>query len=532
MITNLLLGSAVILLCLILTKLSGRLGMPALLAFILLGMLFGSDGIGKITFENFGAAEEICSIGLIFIMFYGGFGTNWKQAKPVAVKAVLLSSAGVFLTAVITGLFCYLALGFSLWEGMLVGSVISCTDAASVFSILRSKKLDLKYNTASMLEVESGSNDPFSYMLTVIVLDIMRGEVQGRALIITIAAQIVFGVIVGVAIAKLSGWILSKINFSNNGFDTIFVFCMALLSYAGAAAIGGNGYLSAYIAGILLGNMSLSNKKSLVHFFDGITGLAQMVIFFLLGLLAFPSRMPGVMLPAAAIALFLTFVSRPAAVFALLSPFRCSIPQQIYVSLAGLRGASSIVFAIVATVGASQMKTDIFHIVIWIVLFSISIQGSLLSLMARKLDMMDENANVMKTFSDYSDEMPVEFVKISIKPGHPWENQLVKDITSLPDLLLVLILRGEERLMPNGNTRILAGDKIVLSALSPGEELGICISEIEVDKENDMVGKPMANIRFGEGKLVLLLKREDKVVIPNGSTVVKENDILVISQTG
>ena len=256
-----------------------------------------------------------------------------------------------------------------------------------------------------------------------------------------------------------------------------------------------------------------------------------MLIFFLLGLLAFPSQMPEVLLPAVAIALFLTFVARPVAVVALLAPFRCPIGQQLFVSMAGLRGASSIVFAIMATVSPAYMKHDIFHIVICIVLFSISFQGSLLGVVAKKLNMMDENANVMKTFSDYSDEMPVEFVKISVKQGHPWENQLVKDISSLPDLLMVLILRGEERLIPNRNTKILVGDKIVLSALSPGEELGLCISEYHVEEDNDMIGKPLAKLKFGEGKLVLLLKRNDKVVIPNGRTVVRKDDVLVISQT-
>ena len=505
MVVKILMVAAIILLCLFLTKLSVRLGMPALLAFILLGMFFGSDGIVKIPFDDFSIAEEVCSTALIFIMFYGGFGTSWRQAKPVAVKSVLLSTAGVFLTALLTGLFCYL--------------------------VLRSKKLNLKYNTASMLEVESGSNDPCSYMLTVIVLGVMSGDTEGGILILTIAAQIVFGVAVGVIAALLAGKVLNRVTFFNEGFDTIFVFCMALLSYAVAAAIGGNGYLSTYIAGILLGNMSLHNKKSLIHFFDGVTGLAQMLIFFLLGLLAFPSQMPEVLLPAVAIALFLTFVARPVAVFALLAPFRCPIGQQLFVSMAGLRGASSIVFAIMATVSPAYMKHDIFHIVICIVLFSISFQGSLLGVVAKKLNMMDENANVMKTFSDYSDEMPVEFVKISVKPGHPWENQLVKDISSLPDLLMVLILRGEERLIPNGNTKILVGDKIVLSALSPGEELGLCISEYHVEEDNDMIGKPLAKLKFGEGKLVLLLKRNDRVVIPNGRTVVRKDDVLVISQT-
>jgi len=530
MTSYILLVAAVILLCLSLNKMSNKLGIPMLLAYILLGMMFGTDGILKIPFDNFTIAEQICTVSLIFIMFYGGFGTNWKQAKPVAGKAVLLSTVGVILTAVTTGAFCYFILKMDFWESMLIGSVISSTDAASVFSILRSRRLNLKNNTASMLEVESGSNDPCSYMLTVIILTIMSGELSGFSLVVMIFSQITFGILVGVVVALAAAFILKKVNFATDGFDTIFVFSMALVSYAGASMINGNGYLAAYIAGIILGNTPLHHKKSLVHFFDGITGLMQMLIFFLLGLLAYPSQLPKILPIALAIAVFLTFVARPVSVFAILMPFRCPVKQQLLVSWAGLRGAASIVFAIMATVSPAYTKNDLFHIVIFIVLFSISIQGTLLGLVAKKLDMIDENGNVMKTFSDYSDEMPVEFVKISIKAGHPWENRKIKDLTSLPDLLLVLILRGEERIIPNGNTVVLAGDKIVLSALSPEENLGICLTEIPIEKDSKWIGKPLSRIKLGEEKLVLVLKRNEKVVIPNGNTVIRENDVLVISQ--
>lgn len=530
MTSYILLVAAVILLCLSLNKMSNKLGIPMLLAYILLGMMFGTDGILKIPFDNFTIAEQICTVSLIFIMFYGGFGTNWKQAKPVAGKAVLLSTVGVILTAVTTGAFCHFILKMDFWESMLIGSVISSTDAASVFSILRSKRLNLKNNTASMLEVESGSNDPCSYMLTVIILTIMSGELSGSSLVVMIFSQIIFGILVGVVVALAAAFILKKVNFATDGFDTIFVFSMALVSYAGASMINGNGYLAAYIAGIILGNAPLHHKKSLVHFFDGITGLMQMLIFFLLGLLAYPSQLPKILPIALAIAVFLTFVARPVSIFAILMPFRCPVKQQLLVSWAGLRGAASIVFAIMATVSPAYTKNDLFHIVIFIVLFSISIQGTLLGLVAKKLDMIDENGNVMKTFSDYSDEMPVEFVKISIKAGHPWENRRIKDLTSLPDLLLVLILRGEERIIPNGNTVVLAGDKIVLSALSPEENLGICLTEIPIEKDSKWIGKPLSRIKLGEEKLVLVLKRNEKVVIPNGNTVIRENDVLVISQ--
>ena len=345
-----------------------------------------------------------------------------------------------------------------------------------------------------------------------------------------IFAQLVFGICVGVLVALGAAFILKKVQFATDGFDTIFVFCMALVAYALASLLGGNGYLSTYIAGIILGNQPLTNKKSLVHFFDGITGLMQMLIFFLLGLLSFPSQLPQILPYALAIAVFLTFVARPVSVFAILSPFKAPIRQQLLVSWSGLRGAASIVFAIMATVSPAYTKNDVFHIVIFIVLFSISIQGSLLGLVAKKLDMIDDTGNVMKTFSDYSDEMPVEFIKIAIRKNHPWAGKKIMDILSLPDVLVVLVLRGEERIVPNGSTVLLSGDIVVLSALSPEENLGLCLAERTIEKDSSLIGETIAALKLGEEKLVLLLKRGEEVIIPNGSTKIKEGDVLVICQ--
>ncbi|MGO5053146.1 potassium/proton antiporter [Lachnospiraceae bacterium LCP25S3_G4] len=522
--------AVIILICLLLNKVSSKLGMPMLLAFILLGMLFGTDGLLKVPFDNYALSEKICSFALIFIMFYGGFGTNWKSAKPIVMESVLLSTLGVILTAVTTGLFCYVILHIDFLESMLIGAVISSTDAASVFSVLRSKQLNLKNNTASMLEMESGSNDPCSYMLTVIILSVMSGQSSGGQLLYMIFAQIVYGIICGIVVAIFSNLVLSKVKFATDGFDTIFVFSMALVSYAGAAVIGGNGYLSTYIAGIILGNKSSYNKKALVHFFDGITGLMQMLIFFLLGLLSFPSQLPQILLPALAVALFLTFVSRPLSVFAILTPFKCPMNQQLLVSWAGLRGAASIVFAIVATVSPAYMKHDVFHIVFFIVLFSISIQGSLISFMAKKLHMIDNSSNVLKTFNDYSEEMPIQFIQLSIAENHPWINCKIQDISLLPELLLVLILRGKEQIVPKGDTSILVGDVVVLSALSMENDVIGCLTEVVVDKYNAWLGKSLSEITLDANKLVVVVKHNNQFLIPNGSTVVKENDILVISQ--
>ena len=264
----LLVVAIIILVCIAGSRLSGRLGVPTLFIFIMLGMLFGSDGIFKIPFGNFALAEQVCSVALIFIMFYGGFGTRWSEAKPVAGRSILLSSVGVVLTALLTGLFCHLVLNMALMEGMLLGAVLGSTDAASVFSILRSRKLNLKYGTASMLELESGSNDPFAYMMTVILLSAMTGSVSGGSAVLLLIRQLAFGLLTGATVAWLVTWLLKRYAFYGEGFDTIFVFAAAIISYALASQIGGNGYLSVYLTGIILGNQELKNQKALVGFFD------------------------------------------------------------------------------------------------------------------------------------------------------------------------------------------------------------------------------------------------------------------------
>ena len=268
---------------------SGKVGVPALLFFILLGMFFGTDGVVKIPFDNFELAQNVCSVALLFIMFYGGFGTNVRSARPVAAQAVLLSSVGTVLTAGLVGVFCHFVLGVALWESFLIGAVISSTDAASVFSVLRSRHLNLKYHTASLLEVESGSNDPFSYMLTTIVLSVMHGGSSGGQFAAMLAAQIGYGVLFGVVLALAARWVLGRFRFSA-GFDAVFAVAVALLSYVLPEMLGGNGYLSVYLTGMILGNSRIHNKSGLVHFFDAATALMQMVLFFLLGLLAFPSQ--------------------------------------------------------------------------------------------------------------------------------------------------------------------------------------------------------------------------------------------------
>lgn len=527
----LLLFSVIIMMCVICNKISNKLGVPVLLAFIALGMFFGTDGVIKIPFDDFALAENVCSTALIFIMFYGGFGTKWRAARPVAGKAVLLSTLGVVMTAGLTALFCRFVLKINILESMLIGSLVSSTDAASVFSILRSKRLNLKYHTASLLEVESGSNDPCAYMLTTILLGILggRGISPGRLLYL-IFAQVAYGAFIGAAAALITVFVLKKIRFATEGFDTIFVFAMVLLSYAVPSEIGGNGYLSAYIFGIILGNMQLNNKKSLVHFFDGLTGLMQMLLFFLLGLLSFPSALPGVVLPGLGIALFLTFAARPAAVCVLLTPFGCPVRQQLLISLAGLRGAASVVFAIMTVTSSAVIEHDIFHIIFFIVLFSILLQGMILPVMAGRLDMIDEEEDVLKTFNDYTEEAAVQFIQFTVKENHPWAGKMVKEVVLPPETLLVQIEKENGVFTPAGSTVLNAGDVLILSAKAPGEVEGVHLSELVLEKGHDWIGKSVSEISPKSDKLVIMIQRAGDIVIPNGKTVLEKSDILVMKE--
>lgn len=462
MIIPLILASLVVLICIFSSKVLYRFGVPSLLIFLVLGMIFGSEGIVGIQFDNYKIAEEIGGCGLIFIMFYGGFCTNWKMAKPVVTKAVLMSTVGVVITAGLTGLFCVGVLKVSLLEGLLIGSVVASTDAASVFSILRSQKLNLKGGLASILEIESGSNDPFAYMLTVTILSFMAGG-GDQSIIGLLLSQVIFGLLVGVLLAKASAWILKNITFEIEGLYPVFVMAIALLSYSLSSLLGGNGYLSVYIAGIILGNSKIQSKKSLVKFFDGISWLMQIMLFFILGLLSFPSQLHLVLIPGILISVFLIFIARPIATFSILSFFKVPIKQQLFVSWVGLRGAASIVFAILAVNNQAIIQTDIFHIVFFIALFSVALQGTLIAPIAKKLDLVDNESVVLKTFNDYKEEMNTKLVELEVTPESSCANKTIMDANIPDEILVVMIKRAGKILHPKGATMINVGDILVLS---------------------------------------------------------------------
>lgn len=520
--------ACVLLSCVIANRFSNKFGIPALFLFMALGMMFGSDGLFKIPFNNYQITNEVCNIALMFIMFYGGFGTKWDIAKPVAVKSILLSTIGVVITAFCVGAFCHYILKFALLDSMLIGAVISSTDAASVFSILRSKNLSLKDGTASMIELESGSNDPIAFMMTMIVLSFINGGNSISGVISMLFSQITFGGIVGIFTAIVGIFVLRKLKIATDGLETIFITALILISYSVSDYIGGNGYLSVYITGIILGNSRINNKIILVNFFDGVTGLAQILIFFLLGLLSFPHKMPAIIVPSILIAVFLTFIARPIAVFSMLMPFKSSFRQCLLVSWAGLRGAASIVFAIMAISSGVQIYSDLYHIIFVISLLSVAIQGSLLPMVSRKLNMIDEESDVRKTFNDYQEKSSITLMRIFVPKGHMWENKTIEEATIPGDSLALMIKRNGENIVPKGNTIIKANDSIVLSIPEYNFKDDINLREIKIEKDNTWCDKTIEEINLPNDILIALIKRGNENIIPRGKTLILEDDVVVV----
>ncbi len=522
---TLILVAAVLFLSILADKFSGKFGMPALILFMAMGMLFGSDGILHIPFDNYEIASNICTVALIFIMFYGGFNTKWSIAGPVAKKAVMLSTLGVVVTAGLTAVFSYYVLKFSFVDSFLVGAVLSSTDAASVFAVLRKKKLNLKEGTASLLEIESGSNDPAAYLLTIVGISLKMGEGIGQ-IPLMLFTQLVFGILLGIIMALIGILLLEKTRMVSEGLDAIFMIGLIFFAFGISELVNGNAYLCVYLMGIILGNSRIRGKGVLVPFFDGITTLSQIVIFFLLGLLAFPHELPDVFLTSLAITVFLAVVARPIAVFLLLKPFRCSTGQCLMVSWAGLRGASSIVFAIMA-IAAGAGSNDLFHIVFMVALLSVAVQGTLLPWAAKKFNMVDDQCDVRKTFNDYQEESAITLMRMYIPKGHNWENKKISEVSMPVGSLALMIRRGGSTVIPKGDTVILAEDNVILSVPSyePSEQEDL--QEEQITKEHPWCNKTISELKLPRNVLIALVRRGTENLIPDGKTRILEGDIVV-----
>lgn len=448
----------ILLICITSSKVLYRFGVPLLLIFIFLGMIFG---VMVIDFSDFQLTGKIASIALVFIMFYGGFGTNWSMARPKAAPSILMSTLGTIITFFITGVFVYLIFKISFLESLLIGAVVSSTDAASVFAILRSQKLNLEGSLASLLEVESGSNDPVACMLTLIILTLMGGGTVMN-LIPLVISQIVIGVMIGTLIAMASIYLIRHANFEIESFYIIFIIAMAIISYSLSEWMGGNGYLSVYISGIIIGNSKIPHKKTLVHFLDGVSWIMQIILFFILGLLANPLELPKVIGKSVVISLGIIFIARPISVFLVLKKFDFNTKEKLFIAWVGLRGAASIVFAIFALNYGISINNDIYHIIFFIALISVGVQGTLIPIIAKRLELLDNNSSVLKTFNDYVEERNTKVMELKIEGTCKLINKSIMDANIPEEILIAMIKREGEIIIPKGASIIKEGDILVV----------------------------------------------------------------------
>lgn len=468
-------GSILIFLGIVISKAGFRFGVPVLLLFLLVGMLAGSDGLG-IQFSSPDIAQRIGMVALCIILFSGGMDTQYSEIKPIAKEGVILATIGVLLTAIITGGFIWWItnftklqnfIQFNFIESMLLASVMSSTDSASVFSILRSKQMNLKENLRPLLELESGSNDPMAFLLTVLFIQMaLPGESLGFGhATLSFFYQFIIGTICGFGLGKLGVWIMNRINLSNDGLYMVLMIVVAFFIFSVTSLIKGNGYLAVYIGGLVIGNVKFIHKRSIMKFFDGLTWLFQTIMFLVLGLLVNPHELLSVAVLGLTVGGFMVIFSRPISVLLSLLPFRSlSTKARIFVSWVGLRGAVPIIFATYLLVADTPHAREMFNVVFFITLVSLILQGGSIPLFAKLTQLSDPEAKKKKSSFDidFPDEIKsaiseVKITKESLKHGNTLMEMPVPDKT-----LVVMVRRGEHFFIPRGNTHLEENDILLI----------------------------------------------------------------------
>ena len=467
----LLIGSILLFVSIVVGKTGYRFGVPALLLFLLVGMLFGSDGLG-LQFHNAKIAQFIGMVALSVILFSGGMDTKFKEIRPILSPGIVLSTVGVFLTALFTGLFIWYLSGmswtnihFPLITSLLLASTMSSTDSASVFAILRSQKMNLKHNLRPMLELESGSNDPMAYMLTIVLIQFIQSDGMGTGNIIgSFIIQFLVGAAAGYILGKLAILILNKINIDNQSLYPILLLSFVFFTFAITDLLRGNGYLAVYIAGMMVGNHKITFRKEIATFMDGLTWLFQIIMFLMLGLLVNPHEMIEVAVVALLIGVFMIVIGRPLSVFLCLLPFRkITLKSRLFVSWVGLRGAVPIIFATYPVVANVEGSNMIFNIVFFITIVSLIVQGTSVSFVARLLHL---STPLEKTGNDFGVELPEEIdtdlSDMTITMEMLNESDTLKDMNLPKGTLVMIVKRGDEFLIPNGTLKLHVGDKLLL----------------------------------------------------------------------
>lgn len=470
-----LLGLSILFLISILSgKASSKFGVPALLLFLSVGMLSGSDGLG-IQFNNIQTAQTIGTISLCIILFSGGLDTKISEIRPIIFQGVILSTLGVFLTAIITGIIIWWILGMTLQStavglitSLLLASTMSSTDSASVFSILRSKGLHLKNNLRPMLELESGSNDPMAYVLVITLISIIKMDAEPNYWLAggMLLLQLGIGAIVGFSLGKLSVRIINRIEIENSALYPILVLTFCIFIFSFTYFIKGNGYLAVYISGLVIGNSKFVHKRSALHFFEGLAWLSQLLMFLTLGLLVNPHELVPIIVPGLIISFMMIFFTRPLSVFLCLLPFRkMPVKDKTYVSWVGLRGAVPIIFAIIPLAENVPHARLIFNIVFFCTLVSLLVQGTSLPKMAQWLGLAEKPKKLkeLKDFDiDFSDEIKSITTEINVTPQVLSNGNHLMDLSLPEKTLVVMVKRDDKFFVPTGKTVLLENDKLLI----------------------------------------------------------------------
>ncbi len=460
-----LVGGGLIIICLFGSKFADKLGIPALLMFLGIGMLAGSDGVGNIYFDNPTLVNRIGILALAFILFSGGLDTSWRAIKPVLLRGAVMSTLGVLLTALFTGIIAWKLLGFSKEVSALLGVIVSSTDAAAVFSIMRSRGASLSGKLRPMLEFESGSNDPMAVFMTLLVMEwIKNPQLSVWNLIPSFIFQMGLGTLIGLALGRFAAWCLNRIRLDYEGLYPVLSLSIVLVIFGLTESVKGNGFLAVYLAGIVLGNHSFYYKRRLCKFHDGISWLMQIIMFLILGLQVFPSQLPEIADEGLILALFLIFVSRPLAGFICLLGSKFNWREQLLINWVGLRGAAPIVLATFPLTENYPEAITIFNVVFFIVLLSVLIQGKTMMPLARLLKVAEAIKHRPPCPLEFENTPGVEneAVEVDILPGSPVIGKKVSEIAMTDGVLILMVRKEKEFVVPKGRTILDENDTVLL----------------------------------------------------------------------
>ncbi|MBM3244549.1 MAG: potassium/proton antiporter [Candidatus Omnitrophica bacterium] len=449
------------------SKISDKFAVPALLLFLAVGILAGSEGVGNINFVNAQLAKQIGILALIFIIFSGGLDTNWKDTRPIILPGIVLSTLGVLVTAIITGLFAVYILKFSLLEGVLLGSIVSSTDAAAVFAILRSRRISLKKPLKPLLEFESGSNDPMAIFLTMGFLSLLT--VKGSGLVSLIPKFVLdmgMGALVGYLMTKVIVFFLKRLKLDYEGLYPVITISLGLLTYVIAVFLKGNGILAVYLAGLGLGQAEFPNKKSIMKFHNGLAWISQIAMFVTLGLLVFSSHLVPFIGTGLLVTLALMLIARPVSVFLCLLPFNLAVPKKVMLSWVGLRGSVPIILATFPLAAGIAQAETIFNVVFFIVIASVFIQGTTIPLVSKllRLDIPLPDKKTYPIEFERVEGIDAELTDIIVPYNSAAIGKMIRELNVPEKCLIMLISRNDKFIIPSGSTIIEGGDVLLVLA--------------------------------------------------------------------